>query len=106
MVHRAFARHLHRDKGTGPALGTTAASAALRAFQVVGYRMRSAPADWRIPPRATGMLRALTSGWAAAAAEADPARQKRIAAWAADRLKQVIAGRLAIRIGHRDILAW
>jgi hypothetical protein len=106
VVRRAFARHLHRHKGTGPGLGTDAPFAAMHAFQTAGYRTRSAPADWRIPPHASGMLRALIGGRAAAAAEADPARRRRIAGWAGDRLNQVVAGRLAIRIGHRDILAW
>jgi hypothetical protein len=105
-MRRGFMRHLHRDKGAGRALGTGAAIAALRALQAAGYQTRSAPADWRIPPHASRMLRALIEGRAAAAVEAEPASRERIAAWASDRLNQVMAARLAIRIGHRDILAW
>jgi hypothetical protein len=106
VVRRAFARHLRGDKGAGPALGAGAPNAALRALHAAGYQTRSAAADWRVPPHASGMLCALIDGRAAAAAEADPARTRQIAAWASERLHQVTAGRLAIRIGHRDILAW
>lgn len=105
-MRRGFMRHLHRDKGAGRALGTSAANAALRVLRAAGYQTRSAPSDWRIPPHASRMLRALIDGRAAAAVEAEPSSRRRVTAWAGDRLDQVIAGRLAIRIGHRDILAW
>jgi hypothetical protein len=52
--------------------------------------------DWRIPPTADAMLRELVLGYARIAANRD---------WQRARLEQIVQGELAIRIGHRDILA-
>jgi hypothetical protein len=50
------------------------------------------------------MLRELVPGHAEAAARAFPARGRAIDTWRNARMHQAIAGRLAIRIGHRDSL--
>ena len=94
-VRAAFRRDQHRDKGFGRALGPTAPSFALRALAERGFVTASAPSDWRIPRTALRMQRALIEGRGAA----DPH-------WQAVRLRQAMRGRLAITIGHRDILAF
>ena len=43
-------RHQRTDKGFGPALGPTAATAAATQFTRAGYRLRRARSDWRIGP--------------------------------------------------------
>jgi hypothetical protein len=94
-VRAAFRRDQRRDKGFGSALGTAAAAFALRALAARGFVTASAPSDWRIPRTALRMQRALIEG-----------RGMADAAWQEARLRQAMRGRLAITIGHRDILAF
>lgn len=96
-VRSAFRRDQRRDKGLGPALGAAAPSAALRMFTASGFVTASAPSDWRIRRGGLGMQRALIEGTAAVVPGS--------ALWQRARLRQALQGRLAISIGHRDILA-
>jgi hypothetical protein len=88
---------MHRDKGFGAALGT-------RAWKAVTRVSASAPSDWRIPGTALRMQRGLIDSTADAARAACPAKARAITQWQEDRLRQALRGRLAITIGHRDIL--
>jgi hypothetical protein len=101
LVRAAFRRDMRRDKGFGPALGTGAP----RVLATRGLVSASAPSDWRIPRTALRMQRALIDGIADAARNARPGRAIAISAWQEARLRQALMGRLAITIGHRDILA-
>jgi SAM-dependent methyltransferase len=94
-VRAAFRRDQQRDKGFGPALGTAAPAFALRTLSARGFVTASAPSDWRIPRMALRMQRALIEG-----------RGMGDATWQEARLRQAMRGRLAITIGHRDILAF
>ena len=105
ILRAAFRRDQLRDKGLGRALGPAAPARMLAALAENGFRTRSAPSDWRIPATALAMLRETIAGRAEAARSASPARTGAIDLWAASRLRQALAMRLAIRIGHRDILA-
>lgn len=93
-VRAAFRRDQLRDKGFGPALGPTASAFALRALAARGYVTASAPSDWHVPRAALRMQRALIDG-----------RGVSDRRWQDVRLRQALRGRLAITIGHRDILA-
>jgi hypothetical protein len=101
LVRAAFRRDTRRDKGFGPALGI----AASRALTACNRVTASVPSDWRIPRTALRMQRALIDGTADAARSARPAQADAITAWQEARLRQALRGRLAITIGHRDILA-
>ena len=101
LVCTAFRRDLRRDKGFGAALGI----AATRALTACNLVTASAPSDWHIPRTALRMQRALIDGTADAARSARPAQADAITAWQEARLRQALRGRLAITIGHRDILA-
>ena len=105
LIRSSFRRDQRRDKGFGPALGMAAASATLRALAARGFATVSAPSDWRVPRTALRMQRALIEGAADTARRANPAQHRAIALWQEARLRQAMRGRLAIRIGHRDILA-
>jgi SAM-dependent methyltransferase len=94
-VRAAVRRDQRRDKGFGPALGTAAPAFALRSLAARGFVTASAPSDWRIPRMALRMQRALIEG-----------RGLRDGTWQEARLRQAMRGRLAITIGHRDILAF
>jgi len=100
LVRAAFRRDMRRDKGFGPAIGTTVP----HALAAHGLMTASAPSDWRIPRTALRMQRALIDGTADVARNARPAHATAIAAWQEARLRQALRGRLAITIGHRDIL--
>ncbi|MCS6854662.1 MAG: class I SAM-dependent methyltransferase [Elioraea sp.] len=105
LIARAFARDMGRDKGFGPALGPRAPAQAARLFAACGFRVFSAPSDWIIPPIGHAMLAAMVTGHADAAAAALPALADRIETWRERRLRQIARRRLALRIGHRDLLA-
>lgn len=105
VVRTGFRRDQGRDKGFGRALGPDAPAAALRIFAARGFHVASAPSDWIIPRTALGMVHALILGAEDAAMAALPARRSAIAAWRDARHAQAMTTRLAIRIGHRDILA-
>ncbi len=94
-VRTAFRRDQQRDKGFGPALGAAAPAFALRTLAARGFVTASAPSDWRIPRTALRMQRALIEG-----------RGMGDAAWQEARLRQALRSRLAMTIGHRDILAF
>jgi SAM-dependent methyltransferase len=105
LVRAAFRRDQGRDKGFGPALGDAAVPVALHALAARGFIAATAPSDWRVPRTALRMQRALIEGAADAARNAHPSHAVAIADWQAARLLQAMRARLAIRIGHRDILA-
>jgi SAM-dependent methyltransferase len=105
LMRAAFRRDQRRDKGFGPALGTAAPAVALNALAARGFATSSAPTDWHVPRSALRMQRALIQGIADVARSARPSRDAAIADWQEARLRQALRARLAIRIGHRDILA-
>lgn len=105
LIARGFARDMRRDKGFGRAMGTEAPTTLARLFGARGFAVATAPSDWIIPPIAEPMLEAMVRGHAAAAANALPAAATRIAAWEQARLGALARGRLALTIGHRDLLA-
>lgn len=105
LIAAGFRRDQARDKGFGPALGRRAPAAAQRILAAHRFELRGAVTDWRISGASLAMLRAMVEGTAAAASAAMPARRETVAGWMEARLRQAMAGRLAIRIGHRDILA-
>jgi SAM-dependent methyltransferase len=105
LVRAAFRRDQGRDKGFGPALGNAAIPVALHALAARGFVTATARSDWRVPRTSLRMQRALIDGAADVARNARPSHAGAIADWQAARLRQAVRARLAIRIGHRDILA-
>ena len=103
-VLAGFRRDQSRDKGFGHALGPRAPAALHRIFAEHGHAVLSATTDWRIPRDAVAMLREMVTTHAATAGRQSPAWRGAIDAWARTRLTQTAAGRLGIRIGHRDSL--
>ena len=97
LVRTGFRRDMWRDKGFGPALGTDAVHS-------VSRFAASAPSNWQIPSTALRMQRTLIDATADAARAAAPAQTRAITEWQEVRLRQALLGRLAITIGHRDIL--
>ena len=97
--------HQRKDKGFGPALGPSAATAAISAFKRVGYAVTYGMADWEFAPEDREIQTEILSGWAAAARETrDPARAE-IIGWLKRRRELIAAGQSSIRVGHVDLLA-
>jgi hypothetical protein len=103
-VFYEFGRDQFRDKGFGPALGPRAPTALQTALAARGFTTSWKRADWQIPATAAAMLRELVAGYARVGNQ-QPARRAWVDAWEHDRLEQISGEKLAIRIGHRDILA-
>lgn len=116
-VAAAFRRDQGRDKGFGgAALGPRAPTALAEAFGARGFTVAAAPSDWLVRGRgalpyaalrdtAGRFLGELVTGHAEAAARRDRRGEAAIGHWMATRLHQSMAGRLSVRIGHRDLLA-
>ncbi len=117
VVAAGFRRDQGRDKGFGgAALGARAPGVIAEAFGARGFEVGSAPSDWVVRGRGAspipGMgeaagrfLSELVMGHAEAARQQDRRGDRRIEAWMEARLDQVAGRRLAVRIGHRDVLA-
>jgi hypothetical protein len=104
-VIAALNAHQRTDKGFGPALGPDAPSAAVRAFEIVGYSVLEGRSDWILEPTDREIQLQLLSGLAAAANEVGCLANAEIADWLELRRAHVIAGRSSMRVGHRDVLA-
>jgi hypothetical protein len=101
----AVNRHQRKDKGFGPALGPSAAQAAIAAFERVGYAVTHGLADWEFGPLDREIQTEILSGWAAAAREIrDPPRPE-ILDWLKRRHALIAAGGSSLRVGHVDLLA-
>jgi hypothetical protein len=102
-IAAAFARHQHRDKGFGPALGADAPTAAAAGFRARGYRVTTAAGEWRLGAGDAAMLAGLIDGTADAAGEAGPTLL--VDRWRRDRHDALARRHLAMTVGHVDILA-
>ncbi|RPI54681.1 MAG: class I SAM-dependent methyltransferase [Acidobacteria bacterium] len=106
MIRHLLNRHQMSDKGLGGlAAGPDAARIAARCFEDAGYRVWTAPSDWRLGSDRPEMQRCLIDGWATAATELVPDEAAGIAGWRDRRIGHVDAGRSQIVVGHLDVAA-
>lgn len=103
-VQAAFRLHQLGDRGFGASPGWRAADQLADLLRIRGYRVRTAPADWRIAPHHPRMLQEMVRGTAHAAREVHP-RPARVDRWQAERLQAVDDGALGLVVGHLDLLA-
>jgi hypothetical protein len=101
----AVNRHQKTDKGFGPALGPSAAKAAIAAFERVGYATAHGAADWEFAPADREIQTEILSGWAKAAREIGDPSKTEIKDWLKRRHDLIAAGRSSIRVGHVDVFA-
>ena len=95
--------HQRTDKGFGPALGPTAAVAAVERFERVGYSVLQSQSDWVFAPHDREIQLELLSGWAAAARDIGDVPLPDVIGWLKRRRDLVIARRSSIRVGHVDL---
>jgi Methyltransferase domain len=101
----AVNRHQASDKGFGPALGPTAAAAAIEGFGRAGYRVAQGRSDWQFGPDDKAIQLEIVGGWAGAAREAADLSLLDVAAWLTRRRDVIADGRSRLTVGHRDFFA-
>ena len=101
----AVNRHQRRDKGFGPALGPTAANAAIASLTSIGYVVVEGPSDWVFGSDDREIQTEVLSGWATAAREVGDLTVGDIAGWLTRRRDLVAAGRATMQVGHLDVFA-
>jgi len=104
-IVEAVNRHQHKDKGFGPALGPSAAQAAIEAFERVGYMVTHGVADWEFGQQDREIQTEILSGWAAVARDIRDPPSSEIVDWLKRRRALIADGRSSIRVGHVDLLA-
>jgi hypothetical protein len=104
-VFTAFHRHMERDKGFGPALGTRAADFLASRLAAGDYEIERAPADWRIGRQQAGLVMSLLDGWIKAVRETGEIPEADLTRWARRRNGEAAMGSLELRVGHTDLLA-
>jgi SAM-dependent methyltransferase len=105
-VRLAFRRDLRREKGLGLALGVEAARTAEELLTALGFNTLTADSDWRIVRGERSLGRLFAGMTARAASQAMPGRAGTIGSWYRARLEAAGRARLAIRVGHSDILGF
>jgi len=98
-------KHQVGDKGFGPALGPSAANAAIVRFEALGYTVKQDRADWMFGPVDRPIQNEVLSGWAFAAREMNDPSLAAIEDWLTRRRAAVAAGHSSIRVGHVDFFA-
>ena len=106
-VQAAFRAHQLTDRGFGPSPGPRAAVVLAGLLSRGGHTVTMARSDWEIGPGFTQMLKEMVSGVADAADEAATGitTSEVVAGWRADRMAAIEDGKLALRVGHIDLLA-
>jgi len=104
-VIAAVNAHQHTDKGFGPALGPSGATAAISRFETLGYWVIQGDSDWIIGTADQGIQIELLNGWAAAAREMQSLPTQDINDWLARRRAAVDRQSSTMRVGHVDFFA-
>ena len=104
-IASAVNAHQHTDKGFGPALGPSAAAAAISKFEALGYSVVQGTSDWVIETVDQEIQVELLTGWATAASEIEALPRSNIDHWLVRRKIAVNERVSTMRVGHIDFLA-
>jgi len=105
QVADAFNAHQRRRVGGTALLGPDAVDAAAELFRGHGHEVVVRPSPWRLGAAETALAAAWFAGWLGAAREQDPGLATATAAYGEQRRSEAAAGRLAVTVGHADLLA-
>jgi SAM-dependent methyltransferase len=97
--------HQRSDKGFGPALGPSAAAAAIEKLRRRGFFVHQGPADWKASERDVALQIEIVRGWAGAARETGAMSTQHVEDWLAFRQQHIAVGRPALCVGHADFFA-
>jgi hypothetical protein len=103
-VAAAFDAHQRRATRRGRLLGPDAVETAVSGFRRLGAEVIVRPSPWRLGAADTGLAVEWLAGWVGAACEQEPALAARAGLYRRRRLREAAAGRLAVTIGHADLL--
>lgn len=99
-VAASFNAHQRR----GRLLGPDAVEAAAVGFGRLGAEVIVRPSPWRLGVADTGLTVEWFTGWVDAACEQEPAPAVDVDLYRRRRLREAEAGRLAVTVGHADLL--
>jgi hypothetical protein len=103
-VAGAFDAHQRRLTPRGRLLGPDAVAAAVGGFREGGAEVVVAASPWRLGPAEADLTVEWLAGWIDAACEHDPDLAAHADLYRRRRLRQARAGRLAVTVGHADLL--
>lgn len=98
--------HQRTDKGFGPALGPSAADAAIAGFQSLGYSIVHGQSDWVMGPDDRAMQAGLLDGWTSAAREMATLPDNDVIGWRTRREAALSQRLSSMRVGHIDFFAF
>jgi len=103
-VAEAFNAHQRRMTPRGRLVGPDAVEAAVGAFRRRGARVIVRPSPWRLRGTETRLVAEWLAGWVGAACEQEPGLAAEADLYRRRRLREARAGRLAVTVGHTDLL--
>jgi hypothetical protein len=103
-VAAAFDAHQRRETRRGPLLGPDAVEFAVGRFRLLGAEVIVRPSPWRLGPAEAGLTAEWLAGWVGAACEQDAGLAVDATLNRRRRLREAGAGRLAVTVGHADLL--
>ncbi|GAB3446062.1 hypothetical protein GCM10027570_16980 [Streptomonospora sediminis] len=104
-IAAAFNAHQRRGPAAQRLLGPDATAATAAVFNRGGAHVHERPSPWRLGPGGAPLAAEWLRGWVAAAVEQRPGLAVGAAGYLQERLAQCSAGRLRVRVDHRDLLA-
>jgi hypothetical protein len=103
-VAAAFDDHQRRMTPRGRLLGPDAVEAAVNGFRRLGSEVVVRPSPWRLGGEHARLAVEWLTGWLGAACEQEPALAAGADLYRRRRLREAAAGRLAVTVGHADLL--
>jgi hypothetical protein len=103
-VAAAFNAHQRREMPRGRLLGPDAVAAAADGFRRLGARVIVRPSPWSLGAADAELAAEWLDGWVGAACEQEPALAADAGPYRHRRLSEAGAGRLAVTVGHADLL--
>jgi hypothetical protein len=103
-VAAAFDAHQRRPTERGRLLGPDAVETTVEAFRRLGAEVIVRPSPWRLGAAESGLMLEWLNGWVDAACEQEPGLAAVADRYRRRRLEEADAGRLAVTVGHADLL--
>lgn len=100
----AFNAHQRRATARGTLLGPDALEAAVEAFRRLGADVIVRESPWRLGVADTALIVEWLAGWLGAACEQDGEFAAASSLYRRRRLRDAVAGRLAVTVAHADLL--
>jgi hypothetical protein len=104
-VAAAFDAHQRRMTPRGRLLGPDAVEAAVEGFRGLGAEVIVRPSPWQLGAAEAGLAVEWLTGWVGAACEQETGLAADADLYRRRRLREAEAGRLAVTVGHADLLA-